>query len=60
MVWVVQVRAVVDEQVFDIGEDLVNHLDADVGDDPRVLDDVSQTVLHQLRVTHLTCRNRDI
>lgn len=56
MVGAVQVRTVVDVQVLDVGEDFVHHLDADVRDDAGVLHHVSQPVLHQLRVTHLTCR----
>lgn len=44
---------VVDEEVFDVGENLVDHLQADVGDDPWVLDHVGQAALDQLRVAHL-------
>ncbi len=48
-------RTVVDEEVFYISEHLVHHLYANIGDDAGVLYDISETVLHQLRVTHLTC-----
>lgn len=43
-----QVRTVVDEEVFDISEHLVHHLDANISDDAWVLNDISQTVLNQL------------
>lgn len=50
-----QVRTVVDEKVFNISEHLIHHLYANISDDPWVLNDISETILHQLRVTHLTC-----
>lgn len=59
LVRVVKVRTVVDEEVLDVGEDLVDHLQADVGDDPRVLDHVGQAALDQLRVAHLAWSDPD-
>lgn len=55
VVRVMQVRTVVDEQVFDVSKHLVHHLYANVCDNARVLNDVGQTVLHQFWVTHLAC-----
>lgn len=52
---VVQVRTVVDEEVFNINEDLIHHLYANISDDAWVFNDISQTVLYQLWMTHLTC-----
>lgn len=55
VVGVMQVRTVVDEQVFNIREHLIHHLYADICDDARILNDISQAVLHQLRMAQLTC-----
>lgn len=50
---VVKVGTVVDEKVFDVGENLVHHLQPDVGDDSWVFNHVRQAALDQLRVAHL-------
>lgn len=47
-------RTVVDQQVLDVSEHLVHYLHSNISDDAWVLNDVSQAVLHQLRVSHLT------
>ena len=52
-----QVRTVVDEEVFNVREDLVHHLYANISDDAWVLYYISQPILHQLRMTHLTCKS---
>ena len=55
-----QVRTVVDEEVFNVREDLVHHLYANIGDDAWVLYYISQPILHQLRMTHLTCKSWEV
>ena len=52
VVGVVQMRAVVDEQVFNIGEHFIDRLHANICDDAWVLHHVSQTILYKLRVVH--------
>lgn len=56
---VVEVRAVVDEEVFDTGENLVDHLQPDVSDDSWVFNHVGQAALHQLRMAHLAWIDAD-
>lgn len=46
-------RTVVDEEVFDVGENLVHHLQSDIGDYSWVFNHVRQAALDQLRVAHL-------
>ena len=54
LVRVVQVWAVVYEQILNIGEHFIDSLHANICDDAWVLDDVSQTILDKLRVVHFT------
>lgn len=46
LVWVVEVGAVVYDQILDGGEHLVDSLHPDVCDDTWVFNDVSQAILH--------------
>lgn len=55
VVGIMKVRTVVDKQILNISEHLVHHFYANISNDARVLHNVSQPVLHQLWVTHLTC-----
>lgn len=48
VVRIVQVRTVVNEEVFNVSEHLVHHLYANISNDAWVFNDISQTVLHQL------------
>lgn len=55
VVRIMKVRTVVDEQVLNIGEHLIHYFYANVRNDAGVLNNISQTVLHEFRMPHLTC-----
>lgn len=45
---VMQVRTVVDKQMFNVSEHFVHYLYANISDDAWILNDVCQAILHQL------------
>ena len=51
---IVQVGAVIDDQILDGGEHFIDGFHSYVRDDARILDHVSKAVLHQLRMAHFT------
>lgn len=53
LVRIVKMRTVVDEEVFDVGENLVHHLQSNVGDYSWIFNHVRQAALHQLGMAHL-------